>query len=390
MAQRTIYFVLPGYRPSGGVLKVLDYVSHARSLGERCVVCAREASTHDLAAAGPVRYADLGEIVDSVPGLESLADVESRRDFRVRLQKEDIVFFSWPTQWAGIAKRLPDGFPLANVIHFVQNTRHGNPEWLNGYATRLLRRPLTRIVINELTLAAIEPHVNQASRTEVIVNGHRCSFFARERQGPLDRPLRVAYTTWKSDLGDRVSAALADDERFSFQALGGRARWSNLRDLYHSSDVFLCCPSPQEGFYLPALEAMAAGLIVLVPDVEGNMEFCRFEENCLEVAFEDVDSAVAALKRVSAMPVAELDRLRSAGHTTTEGYQLDEERQKFADLLAELPSLEGSRVRQGVATRLSHLLTPDLGTPGFRLAERAICGPRLAPLHLGRVFAALG
>jgi glycosyltransferase involved in cell wall biosynthesis len=200
----------------------------------------------------------------------------------------------------------------------------------------------------------------------------------------------VAYTTWKSDLGDRVSAALAGDDRFSFKAISGRSRWSDIRELYHASDVFLCCPSRQEGFYLPALEAMAASLIVLVPDVEGNMEFCRFEENCLEVQYEDVDSAVAALERVSAMPADELDALRFAGRATTERYQLDDERRRFAELLAELPNLAGPRVRHGVAARVGHVLTPEVGTPAYRLVERAICGPRLAPLHLGRVAATLG
>jgi glycosyltransferase involved in cell wall biosynthesis len=201
--------------------------------------------------------------------------------------------------------------------------------------------------------------------------------------------VRVAYTTWKSDLGDRVAAALADDPRFVFRSLGGRSRWSEIRELYHSSDVFLCCPSQQEGFYLPALEAMAASLITLVPDVEGNMEFCRFEENCLEVQYEDVDSAVAALTRVAGMQTAEIDALRAEGQATTERYQLDDECRRFGELLAEVPGLARERVRYGMGSRLAHLVTPEVGTPAYRFAERAICGPRTAPLHLGRVAAAL-
>ena len=38
--------------------------------------------------------------------------------------------------------------------------------------------------------------------------------------------------------------------------------------------VTVLVPNPKEGFYLPALEAMALGTIVVCPDCVGNRSFC--------------------------------------------------------------------------------------------------------------------
>jgi glycosyltransferase involved in cell wall biosynthesis len=42
--------------------------------------------------------------------------------------------------------------------------------------------------------------------------------------------------------------------------------------------IAITLPDATEGFYLPALEAMAAGCAVICPDALGNRSFCRHGE----------------------------------------------------------------------------------------------------------------
>jgi glycosyltransferase involved in cell wall biosynthesis len=58
--------------------------------------------------------------------------------------------------------------------------------------------------------------------------------------------------------------------------------------------VFL--PRPVEGFYLPALEGMACGTVLVCPDFEGNREFCLDGANC----FRPADDARAIISAASA------------------------------------------------------------------------------------------
>src|SRR5436305_12142926 len=172
--------------------------------------------------------------------------------------------------------------PHERVIHIVQNTRHANPAFTGGYALRLLSRPMGRIMVAHEVMSACAPHLNPESATATIVEAHDWSFFYRHRGGGLPQPIRVGYTTWKSDLGMKVEQAAQErglGDRFAFASIRGIASCPQVRALLHACDLFLCCPGPEEGFYLPGLEGLAAGTIVITPDVGGNRAYCRFGEN---------------------------------------------------------------------------------------------------------------
>ena len=222
------------------------------------------------------------------------------------------------------------------IIHIIQNVRHANPRWLDGYPLRLLTRPAARISTNAVVHEAIRPWLDPRSFHRVINLGHDVGYFRKERLGsPLSRPVRVAHTTWKSDIGDHVERRL-DDDSFAFRSIRRQSDWAELRELYHWADVFLCAPNQEEGFYMPALEAMEAGCIVVTPDVGGNMAFCRPDENCVLVEFGDVDSYGAALRGISGWSTDTLDRFRRAASTATVPFDLQVERRSFLDYLGDL------------------------------------------------------
>ncbi len=332
---RTMYALTPSYRPVGGVIKVFDYVLHAVALG------------YEVRVACP-RPFDPELPLFRVPGFEALSDSPSvtfLEGLRIAPEVDDLVFFSWPTHGVDIAARLPAGFPLPRIIHIIQNVRHANPRFADGFAVRMLSRPMSRIVINDQVLDAIRPFLDDRHPTEVIPLGHRTEYFAQERSGGLGSPLRVGYTTWKSAVGHEVRAQLEHDPRFTFRAIEDEVDWATLRDLYHWCDVFLGTPNVEEGFYLPGLEAMAAGAIVVISDAGGNMTYCRFDENCLGVAFEDADGYVAALEELASASDARIQEIRRAGDQRVKRHDLAREQASFAELVQKIDHLSESKGR---------------------------------------------
>jgi glycosyltransferase involved in cell wall biosynthesis len=247
----------------------------------------------------------------------------------------DLAFVSLPTNVPYVERGLASWMSPERIIHIVQNVRHANPAWLGGYPVRLLTQPLARIAINEIVMAEISPYLDKRAMTEVVPLGHDLSYFTNRRGDTISTPLRVAYTTWKSDLGMRLEERLPSG-RFQWRSIREHVSWDQLRELYQWADVFLCTPGPEEGLYLPGLEAMAAGALVVTPDVGGNMAYCRPGKNCELVDFEDLDAYEAALHDIATWSTVRVSAIRRAGFETAAGFDLMEERRNFAAFLGRL------------------------------------------------------
>jgi Glycosyl transferases group 1 len=322
-----MYFMTPTFRPVGGVVKVFDYVNHARSLGYEPVIACPEPYKPGLPLFGISRFSNI-----SPESGVSFTDLK-----KVSVGPHDLAFLSWPTHYEIVEPRLSRWTRHEQVIFIVQNVRWVNPKFTGGYALRLLSRPMARIMTNDVVLEAIKPYLNPSSMSEVIRIGHDTGFFARERTGAFGSPIRVAYTTWKSNVGDEVASLLGKpDSGFSFRAIREPVGWEELRRLYHWADVFLATPLLEEGFYLPGLEAMAAGAVVISPDAGGNRAYCRFGENCLPVEFGEASSYVDALQSLKSHSTYDINRLRTGGYETTGLHTLAHERERFGEFMERL------------------------------------------------------
>jgi len=228
---RRIYFLTPTFRPVGGVVKIFDYVNHAGALGLEAVICCPEPFKEDLPLFRISRFSGISPEMGF-----RFVDPEN-----VSVGPHDLAFLSWPTQYEILGPRLSRWTHHEQVICIVQNVRWANPTFTNGYAIRLLSRPMARIMTNGVVLEAVGPYLNERSMTEIIDLGHDTAFFARERTGGPGPRIRVAYTTWKSDVGDRVAGRVRDPA-FEFRAIRNPVGWEELRELYHWADVFLATP----------------------------------------------------------------------------------------------------------------------------------------------------
>lgn len=318
--------MMPTFRPVGGVVKTFDYVNHARALGYEPVIACPETYKPTLPLFKLARFSGISPENDvRFTGLEG-----------VSVGPHDLAFLTWPTDYQIIESRLSRWTRHEQVIFIVQNVRWANPTFMGGYAVRLLSRPMARIMTNDVVLEAVKPYLNETSLTEIIQIGHGSGFFAKKRARSFGSPIKVGYTTWKSDLGDRVADELAKDAGFKFQAIRRPVGWDELRRLYHWSDVFLATPWIEEGFYLPGLEAMAAGAVVISSDAGGNRAYCDFGENCLYAEFENSASYAEVLRSLKDYDLDGISRLRRNGYETVGLHTLEQEQKRFSEFMDRL------------------------------------------------------
>ena len=331
MLPPSIDVLVPFWGMAGGVIKILDYADHAAQLGIATTLWAP-----------PMPPAD--SPVHSQPALQRLLAndrVTLRPLDEFAIDANATVLFTEPTHHLLIERASPASLG-ARLVHLVQGTRHANPSWNDGLNYRLLHRPMTRIAVTAQVMAAISPLVDPRYPVHTIVEGHDCAYFenptSTDPPGETNAPLRVLYATWKSDLGDRVAEAVnakpaVDGRPIAFIAIRSTLGWPALRNRYRGADVLLCSPGPEEGFYLPGLEAMAAGLAVVTADVGGNAAYLRPDQNALVVGHDDVDAHVAAIERLRVEPLLR-DRLIAGGFDTIGAHTLERERAEFGDVLA--------------------------------------------------------
>lgn len=105
-----------------------------------------------------------------------------------------------------------------------------------------------------------------------------------------------------------------------------------------SSATVVCLPLAKEGFYLPPLEAMARGALVITTDCGGSRGFCYPDINCL-LAEYTLDSFYQQVQRALHFNPAERESLLKAGFETARQHSIAQEREKFYQVLTEVKQL---------------------------------------------------
>ena len=317
-----LHVLVPFWGLAGGVIKVLDYAEHGVEAGFDVTLWS-ESDHSDAAtiASLPVLQRLLSHGVthrrlDELPGLG--------------LTSDDRVLFSEPAHAAVIDRTTAK---LGQVIHLVQGTRHATPTWNSGLHFRLLHRPLVRVVVSDQVREAIDPHVNTRLPVHTVIEGHDIDYFAAPRSPKPNAIARVLYSTWKSDLGDRV-AELVDPQVATFIAMRGSVDWPTLRNRYQNADIFLGTPGPEEGFYLPGLEAMAAGCAVVMSLVGGNAAYGESEVNMIACPYDDAAAHATALIGLAG-DAQRRQALVTAGRQAADRHRLDRERDEAIAIMRE-------------------------------------------------------
>lgn len=225
--------------------------------------------------------------------------------------------------------------PPCPVVNLVQHVRHASP---HDVRFRFLRHPAVRICVSQ--------EVNEAIVATGRVNGpvftipNAADVQSALPPGPIPRRdvdvLVVANK--RPEMGARLAQGL-DRPRRRVRLVDRAIPRQAFLDALRRARVTLFLPHPTEGFYLPALEGMALGTVVVCPDCVGNRSFCLPGVNCVrpdhhdERLLADVEAALAWPAPLVASVV------RNAAATATE-HDLVGERLAFLELLDTVQQLQ--------------------------------------------------
>jgi glycosyltransferase involved in cell wall biosynthesis len=246
-----------------------------------------------------------------------------------RPNQAEIVFLAG-LDWLSISKAQRDHFSRP-IINLVQGLRHSDRSdarfaFLGHRAVRICVGPEVTAALRATgqvngpiftipngidagVLPKPMPHV--ARRYDLLIVGLKAPLLAGELAGLLE----VRYPTV------RLLSLTEPIPRNAFLETLSAARTA------------LLLPCVEEGFYLPAIEAMMLRTLVLCPDVGGNRAFCRDGETAIVPARYDLSALLAAINRAVALDEDAREALITRAAKTAALYSLSRERADFHDIL---------------------------------------------------------
>jgi hypothetical protein len=311
---KTVLFFRRWANASGGHMKVRDYFDHVRSApGYEPYLWLAPDSVWD-------ETNPWWDVRDSVV-----------RDFDPT--EADILFVEG-VDWHRLPAAKRTDYPVP-VVNLIQGVRHAAPEDpLQRY--RFLYEALSfkaiRICVSPEVATAVEATGKAHGPVFTIPNGIDVDAVkAMGHASRKDIDLLVVADK-EPERGREIAARLKKPGRTTQLHDEPVAREDFLR-LLGRARVITFVPTSAEGFYMPALEAMALGSLVVCPDVIGNRSFCIDGENCLRPPNSDdeiVRATESALEDDEALEVM-VERARS----TARGHDLRDERKAFLEILAD-------------------------------------------------------
>ena len=313
--RRTVLFHRDFRNFTGGHLKVWNYFKHV------------EAATGWQAK---IYFSNESSLDKDNPWFPRLSEFASRWE----PEKAEVLFlggYDWrmlpPTERA---------FYPRPVINLIQHVHHADPV---HPLFEFLPHRAVRVCVSTEVQAAILATGCVNGPTLVIPNGIDLAGSAKPEDKTTDW-LVTGLKEGKSKVAKALGKRLAKEgdwgqvevltkllPREEFLAAMARAR------------RVVVLPRETEGFYLPALEAMALGCLVVCPDCVGNRSFCRDGFNAVVPGSsreDDVFAAMEATRRMS--PGREAVLLGNAATTAAE-HSLERERAAVGELLAGIDAL---------------------------------------------------
>lgn len=252
-------------RVFGGHLKVFDYMRHVAASD------AYSPALYVTPESSPLGDNVVGSVI---PRTTSLHDADA--------------YFIAGIDWrvldeAGI---FPTAKPVVNLIQGFAHVRSGNPR------RSFLSRPALRICVSKpLYDAVVETGLANGPIT-CIENATDVPPSTCEKEpgapvfiaGSKNPIVALEIERLLNERGIAVDTQVSALDRREFL---GRLR---------ATEIAVLLPHEDDGFFLPALEAMALGCAVVVPHVSGIRSYCRDEETALTPPYNPQSLAEATLR----------------------------------------------------------------------------------------------
>jgi Glycosyl transferases group 1 len=246
----------------------------------------------------------------------------------------DVLFLSG-VDWRGMIPIEERDEYRRPIINIVQHVWHACPnDSLNRH--RFLPHKAIRICVSPEITKAITS--TGRVRGPVFTIPNALDLDALAGIGPAqerDIDLLVAANK-QPELGRRVAARLQRPGR-TVRLVDERIPRVDLLALMVRARVSMLVPNPKEGFYLPALEGMALGTVVVCPDCIGNRSFCLPGETCFRPDYDEDAIVAAADEALRDEPG--LDEMRARALATARAHDMPRERREFLEILDRVDDL---------------------------------------------------
>jgi Glycosyl transferases group 1 len=297
--ERRVLFHRDFARFSGGHLKVRDYFDHV--------------------ASSPGFVAEVFVTPSSLPD-HPWRDSGPRA--RYEPEKADILFV------AGMDWLALDPYPgieeATPVVNLLQHVRHASPR---DARYRFLARRATRICVGPEVAEAVAGTGRCNGPIHVIPNGIDATRLPARKVSDTD--VFIAGLKRPGLALSLAGALQAKDVSVDCQT--GRIPRAQFLDRMARAEIAVTLPRPNEGFFLPALEAMFIGCAVVCPDCVGNRSFCRHGSSCLMPEPEVAPLAEAVMTLIARPDLR--DSLIAGGLAMSRRHGLAQERSAFLEVL---------------------------------------------------------
>jgi glycosyltransferase involved in cell wall biosynthesis len=302
-SRKNVFFYRDFRRFTGGHLKVWHYYRHS------------EHSVHYAPRIHFTQESDLGNQNPwrgiSPPPLEQW------------LPAEAAVLFLAGLDW----RAVPDPAPVP-VVNLIQGVRHADPD---DPRRPFLSRPAVRICVSSEVADAIKATGEVNGPIHVIENALDPPTVLLD----LPREIPVLIAGHKNPPFARAIHERLRVAGFPAECLVEQLPRDEFLDRIARAVVVVTIPYEREGFFLPALEAMAVGAVVVCPDCVGNRSFCRDRDTAFRPAYT-LDDIVAAAVMAITQPEAAAGAMRPPPAVEVRRHGLDAERAAFLDILDSL------------------------------------------------------
>ncbi len=300
---------------SGGQLKVRDAFNHIKSSDQFT----------------PVVYFPQDTIWHDNPGNYWL-DLRRQAMQSWQLMKDDILFFSGK-DWE-ILEKDKDNWPPNPILNIVQprHTFDNDPRepFLKYPAIRIVKSNAGKEILRNhrvngplfLIPDAIDPNElpppNLNPQFDLLIIGLKNPVMAEKLELMLTNLLPNNSLKIKVQLPPKLPTRNA-----FLQLLNDASTVCFLPNMVDNGF---------EGFYLPALEAMALKKLVICPDVIGNRDFCLDGYNCFRPNYEE-NEILQAIKKAFVMSEEEKTIMIERAFETSKQYHIEIERKVYLELL---------------------------------------------------------
>jgi hypothetical protein len=241
------------------------------------------------------------------------------------------VFFVAGRDWVTMDEHPSAGSDIP-VVNFVQHMRHADPD---SNRFEFLNRKAIRICVSE--------EVTQALRETGITRGPLMTIPIGLDLGDLTpsdatRDIDVVIAALKHPkFGEELGHRLTQSGR-RVEVLSTLLPRPEYLELIRRARTTVFLPNKAEGFYLPPMEGMALGTLVVCPVHAGEHSFYVPGYNCFRPDYTLEELVRAAESALALMP-DQAQRLRVNARQTAEEHSLNRERQSFLKVLQNVDQL---------------------------------------------------